>query len=72
MWLFKRFQILCRDKILNPDMENTFISMAKFRNKVVHIYDEADNKEVFCIISDHIDDFQSFINDIAIFINNEK
>ncbi len=63
------FRILCREKILKPDMQDTLIAMAKFRNRVVHIYDHVDNREVFRIINENLNDFQSFINDITIIIN---
>ncbi len=36
------FIILCQNNILSPDMEGTYTAMARFRNRVVHLYDEVD------------------------------
>lgn len=65
------FQILCRQNILNPAMQDNFISMTKFRNRVVHIYHQVDNTEVYRIIAEDLKDFQSFINDITVFMESK-
>jgi len=63
------FRLLCRKKILNTEMESTYMAMARFRNRVVHLYDQVDNLEIFRIISEGLEDFQHFVNDISKTIN---
>ncbi len=38
------FRLLCRKKILSPDMEVPYTAMARFRNRVVHLYDQVDSR----------------------------
>lgn len=59
------FRLLCRKGIINPAMEDTFTAMARFRNRVVHMYAQVDNREVFEIINKKLKDFQAFIDDIT-------
>ncbi len=35
--------------------------MSKFRNMVVHLYDKIDEKEIYNIIKNHLEDFEYFI-----------
>ncbi|WP_264357896.1 DUF86 domain-containing protein [Carboxydothermus hydrogenoformans] len=35
--------------------------MAKFRNRIVHFYDEVDDIEVYRILQSNLGDFDSFI-----------
>ena len=39
------FRLLCRKNILGADMEDTYTAMARFRNRVVHLYDQVDSRE---------------------------
>ena len=64
------FRILCRKRLLHPDMEGIYMAMARFRNRVVHMYDEVDNCEVYRMICDHLPDFQIFVDDITDMIHN--
>lgn len=66
------FAILCQNKILSPDMQDTYTAMARFRNRVVHLYDEVDTGDVYQYLHDGIADFESFIHEINIFINREQ
>lgn len=38
-----------------------FIQMAKSRHRVAHLYHEVDNKEIYQIFKNIIDNFRSFI-----------
>ena len=62
------FTILVEQGILPLEKENTYRQIAKFRNRVVHLYHEVDNKEVFRILKECIDDLQSFIKAIIVYI----
>lgn len=55
------FLILVEQKIMPKKKETTFVQMAKFRNRVVHLYHEVDDKEVYRILQENLDDFRVFI-----------
>jgi len=63
------FVILCQNKILSPDMQDTFIAMARFRNRVVHLYDEVDTGDVYQYVNEGISDINAFIDDIHNYLN---
>ena len=46
--------------------------MAKFRNRIVHFYDEIGEKEIYEIIQDNLKDFEVFLQDIPTFLNELK
>lgn len=58
------FRLLCRKKILSADMEDTYTAMARFRNRVVHLYDQVDSREIFRMINENLADFERFLEDI--------
>lgn len=59
------FKILTDHKILEPEMLDTYIKMTKFRNRIVHIYDEVKTEEVYEIIQKNLSDFERFIASIV-------
>ena len=49
-------------KIVDRDFaENTLVKMAKYRNRLVHFYDEITPKEIYDIIQNHLGDFDIFL-----------
>ncbi|MDI3280339.1 MAG: DUF86 domain-containing protein [Bacillota bacterium] len=58
------FQILAQAGILPEEDLPLYIAMAKFRNRVVHMYDEVTPAQVYEILQDHYDDYQRFIDQI--------
>jgi uncharacterized protein YutE (UPF0331/DUF86 family) len=66
------FIILCQNNILSPDMQDTYTAMARFRNRVVHLYDEVDTGDVYQYLNEGIADFKSFIDDINRFLTLEQ
>ncbi|KYO67302.1 type VII toxin-antitoxin system HepT family RNase toxin [Thermovenabulum gondwanense] len=56
------FEILYKNGIIEKKEADTYKLMAKFRNRIVHFYDEVDDKEVYKIIKYNLKDFESFIN----------
>ena len=55
------FIILIDEGILPEEKRETFIEMAKFRNRVVHLYHEVDENELYRILQEGIADFREFI-----------
>lgn len=51
--------------ILPREDRDTFVSMVRFRNRAVHLYDEIAAEEVWKIVDGHLEDFDRFIGAIA-------
>lgn len=56
------FRILEEKDIIDKELMSTFIQMAKFRNRVVHLYDDIDDEQIYEIINNNLEDYRSFIN----------
>jgi uncharacterized protein YutE (UPF0331/DUF86 family) len=52
----------------NLSFSEQLIKMAKFRNRLVHIYWDIDDTRIYTILEDHIGDFKKFLNSIASFL----
>ena len=59
------FVILCKNGVLSKEKQGTYTAMARFRNRIVHMYDEVDNREIYKILQEHLDDYRAFIQDIV-------
>lgn len=57
--------ILVEEGILPGVKKDTFIQMARFRNRAVHLYQEIDNNELYGILQDGLEDFRDFIKAIV-------
>jgi uncharacterized protein YutE (UPF0331/DUF86 family) len=57
--------LLVEAGILPREDRDTFVSMVRFRNRAVHLYDEIAAEEVWKIVEDHLGDFDRFIGAIA-------
>ncbi len=55
------FTILKEEKILEEDLANNLVEMAKFRNLLVHMYGDVDNKQLFSILQNNLNDLRGFI-----------
>jgi len=66
------FVILCKHGVLSEEMEATYASMARFRNRIVHMYDEVDNREIYRILQEHLLDYASFIRDIVRYMEKQQ
>ncbi len=62
------FQILGEHGVFETDFINDLKEMAKFRNRLIHIYMEVDNEQVYNILLTRLDDFNTFLDRIAIFL----
>ena len=59
------FRILGEIGMLSEDFVRKLIEMARFRNRLVHIYWNVDNELIYTIICEDIDDIEKFIDKIA-------
>ena len=58
-------EILVREAVLPTEHREAYLAMVRFRNRVVHLYDEVAPAEVWRIIEDDLGDFDAFISAIA-------
>ena len=63
------FQILSNHNILPSQSVTKYKLMARFRNRIVHFYDDIDNNEVYKIIQNNLEDFEDFLKYIGVFLD---
>ena len=59
------FQVLVEQGVLPAEDGNVFAQMARFRNRVVHIYSDVDPLEIYKILQEHLVDFERFAGWVA-------
>ena len=62
------FRVMNEKGALKQDFADELVNMAKFRNRLVHIYLEVENKQVYEILQDRLDDFKKFIDSLSKFL----
>lgn len=65
------FQVMAEQGIFNKQYTATLKQMARFRNRLVHIYWEVNVKELDRILKNRLDDIEKFIEIFSKFINKE-
>ena len=63
------FRVMNEEGAFKPDFSDELVNMAKFRNRLVHIYLEVENKQVYEILQDRLNDFKKFVDSIANFLD---
>jgi len=58
------FRVLEEEEILKRDLANKLVEMAKFRNLLVHMYEDVENKKLFSILQNNLNDLKRFIKAI--------
>jgi len=58
------FRVLNEQKIVSDSLIDRLIEMAKFRNRIVHVYWEVDEDLIYDIIQNYLNDFELFIQSI--------
>lgn len=54
-------QIAVQYGLIPSDKIETYQKMVRFRNRVVHLYDDVDAKEIYFIIHSRLNDFKPFM-----------
>jgi uncharacterized protein YutE (UPF0331/DUF86 family) len=57
-------EVATRHGLIPNEMCETYANMARFRNRVVHLYDEVDPNEILDIVNNRLDAFHPFIANI--------
>ncbi|MFC2167322.1 DUF86 domain-containing protein, partial [Acidobacteriota bacterium] len=58
------FRVLNEREIVPNSLINRLIEMAKFRNRIVHVYWEVDEDLIYDIIQSYLNDFELFTQSI--------
>jgi uncharacterized protein YutE (UPF0331/DUF86 family) len=66
------FQLMAGLTILEKDLADRLVRMAKFRNLIIHLYWEVDNERVYEILVKNLDDIDQFLGAIGRFLKKDK
>lgn len=66
------FQVLGEQGVYDKDFLKALKDMARFRNRLTHLYWEVDNDQVYEILQSRLIDFKTFLDRIAAFLKLEK
>lgn len=62
------FQVLGENGVLEKDFVEELKKMARFRNRLVHMYWKVDTPELWRIVQERLDDFERFIKGIGAYM----
>jgi len=62
------FTVMGEAGALDPDFAEELRNMAKFRNRLVHLYWEVDDRQLHDILQSRLDDFKRFVDSMARFL----
>lgn len=62
------FKVLEERGAFDAEFTQTLIQMARFRNRLVHIYWDIDNAELFRIVQSRLGDIRRFLKDFGAYI----
>jgi len=62
------FKVLAERNAFDQEFTNTLIQMARFRNRLVHIYWEVNNDELHHILLTRLDDIRRFLKYFGVFV----
>jgi len=65
------FKVLNENKIIPDDFLEIAISMAKFRNRLVHLYWEVDSEKVYAYLQENLKYFDRYIQYLLAFMKRQ-
>ncbi len=66
------FENLSKIGIINSTFKDELVKMARFRNRLVHVYWDIDNEYIYKILQNNISAFDKFIKVTAEYISKQK
>lgn len=66
------FRVLNERKIIDEDLTKRLILMARFRNRLVHIYWDVDEGVIYEILRNNLGDIEDFVSAISKAFRREK
>lgn len=62
------FVLLVKNGILPKEKETAFLKLAGLRNRIVHVYEDIDHKQIHRYLQGDLGDFEDFINAISAYL----
>ena len=62
------FRVMAEVGALETDFSDELKNMARFRNRLVHLYWEVDDQQLYEILQTRLDDFKKFLDSISGFL----
>ena len=59
------FEVVSEAGLLPADALPVYRSLARFRNRIVHMYDEVDDSQIYEILQTRLDDIRVFVQHVA-------
>lgn len=66
------FRVMGEVGALDKGFSDDLVHMAKFRNRLVHLYWEVDDRQLYEILQTRLTDFKSFLDSMAGFLEWQK
>jgi uncharacterized protein YutE (UPF0331/DUF86 family) len=66
------FQIMGEQGAFNEDFVKALKNMARFRNRLIHLYWEVNDEQVYEILQNRLNDFKTFLDSIAVFLGLDR
>jgi len=66
------FREMYRLGVVEDDFKERLTKMARFRNRLVHLYWEIDPETVYRLLQDNLDDFKLFQKKVVAYLNQNK
>jgi uncharacterized protein YutE (UPF0331/DUF86 family) len=66
------FRVLADSSVIEKDFASELEKMARFRNRLVHIYWNVDVSEVWGILQSRLGDFEKYISQVGKYLANSK
>jgi len=66
------FIVMSESGAFDLDFAEALKNMAKFRNRLVHLYWELDDRQLYNILQNRLDDFKKFLDSMAKFLEWES
>ena len=59
------FEVVSEAGLLPADVLPVYRSMARFRNRIVHMYDDVDDSQIHEMLQTRLDDIRTFVQHVA-------
>lgn len=66
------FRILQENQVLPIELADKLEEMARFRNRIVHLYGDFDNEILYSVLNEDLSDIDSFASHIVKFMNTKE
>jgi len=57
-------ELTVKNGLIPKEKADIYKNMARFRNRIIHLYDRVETAEILNIINNHLDDFRPFMSAI--------